>query len=191
MQFPQIQLHQTYAQIGLRTTQPVQEIEQLPAELSIKQVPSTMNIDRKPAHFDIDQEQLWNELNFKNNRVFSEDGVEFAKQELLEAISEISQEGDQLAQIEQKTDAINAIVTSKANPGPQEFNIAFIPSEGSVKVNFTPTELNIDWKKGGAVIEVTPHKPTHTYTPGKTEIYLRQMQAMQIDFVGGTINTKS
>ena len=191
MQLPQIQLHQTYAQIGLRTTQPVQEIEQMPAEQSIKQVPATMNIDRKPTHLDIDQEQLWNELNFKNNSVFSEDMAEFAKQELMDAISEISQEGDQLAAIEQKTDAINAIVTSKINPGSAEFNIAFIPSYGSVKINYTPTELNIDWNKGGVEIQVTPHKPNHTYTPGKTEVYLRQMQSLQIDFVGGNINTKS
>ncbi|MEH7308902.1 DUF6470 family protein [Neobacillus drentensis] len=191
MQLPEIQLKQTYAQIGLRTTKPVQEIEQMPAELSIKQVPATMNIDRKPAHLDIDQEQLWNELNFKNNSVFSEDMAEFAKQEGLEAISEISQEGDQLAAIEKKTDAINSIVTSNANPSPAEFNIGFLPSYGSVKINFTPEELSIDWKKGGVEIEVIPHKPNHTYTPGKTEVYLRQMQALQIDFIGGTINTKS
>jgi hypothetical protein len=191
MQLPQIQLHQTFAQIGLRITPPVQEIEQTPAELLIKQIPATMNIERKPCHLEIDQEQLWNELNFKSNSVFSEDMAEFAKQEGLEAISEISQEGDQLAAIDKKTDAITAIVTSKANPGPAEFNIAFIPSYGSVKINYTPTELSIDWKKGGAEIQVTPHKPNHTYTPGKTEIYLRQMQSLQIDFVGGNINTKS
>ncbi len=191
MQLPQIQLHQTYAQIGLRTTQPVQELEQLPAELSIKQVPANMNIDRKPSHLDIDQEQLWNELNFKSNSVFSEDMAEFSKQEGLEAIAEKAQEGDQLAAIEKKTDAINAIVTSKANPGPADFNIAFIPSFGSVKINYTPSELIIDWKKGAAEIDVTQHKPTHNYTPGKTEVYLRQMQDLQIDFVGGNINSKS
>ncbi|MEH7155110.1 DUF6470 family protein [Neobacillus drentensis] len=191
MQVPQIRLQQTYAQTGLRITQPVQEIEQLPAELSIKQVPATMNIDHKPYHLDINQEQMWNELNFKSNSVFSEDMAEFARQEGFEAIAEKSQEGDQMAAIEKKTDAIDAIVTSKANPGPAETIIAFIPSEGSVKINYTPPELNIDWKKGGAEIEVTPHKPNHTYTPGKTEVYLRQMQSLQIDFVGGNINTKS
>jgi hypothetical protein len=191
MQIPQIRLQQTYAQIGLRITQPVQEIEQKPAGQSIKQVPATMTIERKPSHLDIDQEQLWNELNFKSNSVFSEDMAAFAKQEALEAVAEKAQEGDQLAGIEKKNDAINSIISAKANPGPAEFNIGFIPSYGSVKIHFTPTELTIDWKQGGAEIETTQNKPIHNYTPGKTEVYLRQMQDLQIDFVGGNVDSKS
>jgi hypothetical protein len=191
MQIPQIRLHQIYAQIGLRITQPVQEIEQKPADLSIKQTSATMNIERKPGQLKIDQEQLWNELNFKRNGVFSEDMAAFARQEAIEAVGDKAQEGDQLAAIEKKTDAINAIVSAKANPGPAEFNIGFIPSYGSVKIDYTPTELTIDWKLGGADIQTTANRPVHNYTPGKTEVYLRQMQNLEIDFVGGNINTNS
>jgi hypothetical protein len=191
MQIPQIRLHQTNAQIGLRITQPVQEIQQKPADLSIKQVPATMTIERKPGRLEIDQEQLWNELNVKRNGVFNEDMAAFARQEAFEAIGEKAQEGDQLAEIEKKNDAIQSIISSKANPGPAEFTIGFIPSYGSVKIHFTPTEVAIDWKQGGAEIETTPNKPIHNYTPGKTEVYLRQMQDLQIDFVGGNIDSKS
>lgn len=191
MQIPQIRLHQTYAQIGLRTIQPVQEIQQVPADLSIKQVPATMNIERQPSHLDIDQEQAWNELGLKKLSVLSADMAEFSKQEGLAAVAEIAQEGDQLAAIEHKGDTIVSIATDKALPEPVDFNIAFIPSYGSVKINYTPTELHIDWKQGGAEIEATQHKPIHNYTPGKTEVYLRQMQQLQIDFVGLNVNSKS
>lgn len=191
MQIPQIRLHQTYAQIGLRTIQPVQEIQQVPAELSIKQVPSTLNIDRQPSHLDIDQEQAWNELGLKKLSVLSADMAEFSKQEGLAAVAEIAQEGDQLAAIEHKGDAIVSIATDKALPEPADFNIAFIPSYGSVKINYTPTELHIDWKQGGAEIEATQHKSIQNYTPGRTEVYLRQMQQLQIDFVGLNVNSKS
>jgi hypothetical protein len=188
MQVPQIRLHQTYAQIGLRTTQPVQEMEQQPAEQSIKQVPATLTIERKPSQLNIDQEQMWNELNLKSPSVLSEDMVNFAKQEALEAIAQKAQEGDQLAEIEKKSDMIVSIAESKANPGPIEFNIGFIPSYGSVKIHYTPSELNVDWKQGGAEIETIPHKPIHNYKPGKTEVYMRQMQNLQIDFVGGNLD---
>ncbi|CAH2712903.1 putative protein YviE [Neobacillus rhizosphaerae] len=190
MQLPQIRMHQTYAQIGLRTVEPVQEIQQIPADLSIKQYPSQMNIVRNPSQLEIDQEQAWNELNCKKISVLSADMAEFSKQEGLEAIAQISQEGDQLARIEQKNDAIVSIATEKGNPEPADFNIAFIPSYGSVKIHYTPTELFISWKQGGAEIEFTPHKPILNYTPGKTKVYLRQMQDLQIDFVGLNVNKK-
>jgi hypothetical protein len=191
MQIPQIRLHQTYAQIGLKITQPVQEIQQQPADLSIKQVPAKMNIQRQPSSLVIDQEQAWNELGFKNLSTLSADHAEFSKQEGLAAIAEIAQEGDQLAAIEHKGDAIVSIITQKTQPEPADFNITFIPSYGSVKIHFTPTEVHIDWKQGGAEIVATQHKPIHNYTPGKTEVYMRQMQQLQIDFVGLNVNNKS
>ncbi|MEH7356200.1 DUF6470 family protein [Neobacillus drentensis] len=190
MQLPQIRMHQTYAQIGLRTVEPVQEIQQIPADLSIKQYPSKMNIDRKPSQLEIDQEQAWNELNLKKISVLSADMAEFSRQEGLEAIAQISQEGDQLARIEHKYDAIASIAAEKGNPEPADFNVAFIPSYGSVKIHYTPSEVSINWKQGGAEIEFTPHKPIHNYTPGKTKVYLRQMQDLQIDFVGLNVNYK-
>lgn len=191
MQIPQIRLQQTYAQIGLRTTQPVQEIEQIPAEQSIKQVPATMKIERQPSELAIDQEQAWNELGLKKISVLTAEMAEFSKQEGLEAIAQIAQEGDQMAAIENKSDPFASIALAKASPGPADFNIAFIPSYGSVKLHYTPAKLHIDWKQGGAEIEVTPHKPVHNYTPGKTEVYLRQMQQLQIDFVGINVNSKT
>lgn len=190
MQLPQIRMHQTYAQIGLRTVEPVQEIQQIPADLSIKQYPSKMNIDRKPSQLEIDQEQAWNELNLKKISVLSADMAEFSKQEGFEAIAQISQEGDQLARIEHKNDAVASIATEKGNPEPADFNVAFIPSYGSVKIHYTPSELSINWEQGGTEIEFTPHKPIHNYTPGKTKVYLRQMQDLQIDFVGLNVNYK-
>ncbi|AGK55384.1 DUF6470 family protein [Bacillus sp. 1NLA3E] len=191
MQIPQIQLHQTYAQIGLRTTQPVQEIHQQPADLSIEQIPAVMTIERQPALLEINQEQARYELNMKSFGRFNEDMAEAAKKNVLEAIAQIAQEGNQMAAIQNKTDAIAAIATDKALPGSADFNIAFIPSYGSVQIHYTPAEVYINWQQGGAKIESTQHKPIHNYTPGKTEVYLRQMQQLQIDFVGLNVNSKT
>lgn len=182
MRIPQIRLQQTYAQIGLQITQPKQEIEQTPADMQIKQIPAKMTIDRTPSKLTIDQDQAWSELGFKKTSVLVQEFAEAGKQAAIEAIGEIAQEGDQLAAIKQKTDAFIAIATEKGNPPPAEFNIAFIPSHGSVKIDFTPTELHINWERGGAEIEVNPNIPLHLYTPGQTEVYLRQRNQLQIDF---------
>ncbi len=190
MQIPQIRLLQTYAHIGLRTIQPVQEIHQQPADLSIEQIPATMNIERQPSRLEINQEQAWNELGFKSLSVLCSDMAEFSKQEGLKAVAEIAQKGDQMAAIQNKSDAIVEIATNKALPGPADFNIAFIPSYGSVQINYIPAEVHINWQQGGAKIDSIQHKPDYNYTPGHTEVYLRQMQKLQIDFVGLNVDSK-
>lgn len=184
MQVPQIRLQQTYAQIGLRITQPVQELQQAPSELSIKQTPATMNIIRTPGKLDINQDQARNQVNMKMPDVFSRDNAEAARQAGLEAIAEIVQEGNQLAAIETKTDALAAIAENKSLPEQDDYNIAFIPSYGSVQIDYTPTELHIEWEKGGVEIKATPRQVTHNYTVGKTEVYLQQKNQLQIDFIG-------
>lgn len=184
MKLPQIQLHQTYAMIGLRITQPQQEITQPPAEMSIKQEPAKMTIERTPSSLDINQDQAWNELNLKSPSVFSQDCAEFGKQQALEAIAMIAQKGDRLASIKNKSDAIVAMATEKNLKEPPDFNIAFIPSYGSVQINYTPTELQINWQNGGAQVEIVQQKPIHHYTPGTTEVFMSQWPELQIDVLG-------
>jgi hypothetical protein len=191
VQFPQIRLHQTYAQIGLRITQPVQEIQQKPAELSLKQESAQMSIENKPSQLIINDEQFWNDLGFKSIPTISQESAQHGRETVLDYIATKAQEGDQLAKIEHKSDAIVGIVTEKVLQPKADFNIAFIPSPGSVKIQFTPAELHINWKKGGADIQITPNKVIHHYTPGKTEVYLQQRQLLQIDFVGTNIDHKT
>lgn len=190
MQLPQIRLQQTYAQIGLRITQPVQEIHQAPANLSIKQIPAELSIEKKAARLEIDQIEAWNQLGFKNLNVLADEWADAGKQACLEAIGQIAEEGDQMAAIQNKSDAFAAIALQRSTPPPTNFNITFIPSYGSVKIQFTPTEVHVNWKQGGAQIEVAPTKPIHQYTPGKTEVYRRQIQELQIDFVGTQIDNR-
>jgi len=191
LQIPQIKLHQTYAQIGLRTTQPVQEIHQQPADLSIEQTPAQMEIERQPAQLEIDQEQAWQDLGFKSVSVMTSENADFAEQEVFNALAEIAEEGDRMAAIQNKTNVFADIAAEKALPGPIDFTIGVVPSYGSVKLHYTPAEVHINWQQGGAKIDSTPHQPVHNYTPGQTEVYMRQMQDLQIDFVGSNVNSKA
>jgi len=110
MQFPQIRLQTTFAQIGLQRSNPVQEIQQVPAELSYKRTPTKMTIERTPGQLEIDQEQAWNERNLKGPMKLIADNAEYARQQALEAIAETVAEGNQMQAIENKTNAIDAIV---------------------------------------------------------------------------------
>jgi hypothetical protein len=184
MKLPQIQMNQTYARIGLRITQPVQEISQPSAVTSIRQEPAQMTIERQPSILEIDQEQAWNELNLKSPSTFNNDNVDYAEEQWLEAIANIAQKGDRLAAIKNHSDAIVEIATNQNIKEPRDFNIAFIPSYGSVHIQYTPADLQINWQLGGAKIEIMQQKPVHNYTPGKTEIYMSQWPELHIDVQG-------
>lgn len=184
MRIPQIQLQQTYAKIGLRITRPVQEIEQPPAEISIKQEPAKMVIDRKPGILEIDQEQARYEVNLKTPSAFSEDYAEYGRNEALQAIAEIAEKGNRMASIKNKGDAIVEMATEKTLKPPPDYNIAFIPSYGSVKIDYSPTELQINWNIGGTEINIIPKNPIHNYQPGKTEVYMSEWPELQIDVLG-------
>ncbi|WP_147535360.1 DUF6470 family protein [Bacillus marasmi] len=184
MKIPQIQLQQTYAKIGIRITKPVQDIEQPPAQMSIKQEHTKMVIDRKPGTLEIDQEQARNEVNLKSPSVLSDDFAQFGRQQLLEAIDAIVQRGNRMAAIKNKADAIVAMATEQTQKPPPDFNIGFIPSYGSVKFDYTPTELQIDWQIGGTQIEILPQKPIHHYKPGKAEVFMSEWPELKIDVLG-------
>ncbi|WP_251554715.1 DUF6470 family protein [Neobacillus muris] len=191
MQFPQIRISQTNAQIGLRITQPVQEIHQPQAEISIQQVPAEMTIERQPSELRIDQDEAWNQLGLKKLSVLMKDMAAYSRQKGFEAIAKIAAEGEQMAHIELKRDAIVDIAKAKAMPGPADFTIAFIPSYGSVHIQYKPSEIHIDWQLGGASSEYQPTKAVHEYTPGKTEVYLQQRPQLEISFVGGNLNQEA
>lgn len=184
MQIPQIQLQQTYAKIGIRITKPVQEIEQPAAQMTIKQEPAKMVIDRKPGILEIDQEQARYELNLKRPSVFSEDLAEYGRQEALQAIAEIAEKGNRMAAIKNKGNAIVQMATENSIKPPPDFNIAFIPSYGSVKMEYTPTEMQINWMTGGTEVNVVPQNPILNYQPGKVEVYMSEWPELKIDVLG-------
>lgn len=152
--------------------------------MTIKQEPTQMTIDRKPGMLEIDQEQARNEVNLKSPSVLSEDYAEYGRQQALQAIADIAEKGNRMAAIKNKGDAIVQMATEATIKPLPDFNIAFIPSYGSVKLHYTPTELQINWNNGGTEINVIPQNPIHHYQPGKTEVYVSQWPELTIDVLG-------
>lgn len=188
MQIPLIRLQQTYAAIGISRTPPQQEISQPRAELNLEQQTAELTIDRTPSKLEIDQSKARSEVGLKGVLEMTSEAADRGRQYALEGIARRAGEGTRLAGIDKGGDPIVEMAREKASPGPAEFNIGFIPSYGSVKINFTPAQLDIHWKLGGVSINPELKKPIHEYTPGKTEVYLRQKQSLSIDFVGGALD---
>jgi hypothetical protein len=190
MKLPYLRMESTMARLGLEITRPVQEIEQPPADISIQQPPAELTINRIPGKLTIDQTKAREDVNLKSIFRATEDMVEEAKQDWLEGIARLSRQGDELMRIEEGGNTIAEQARENGEPPIYDFNIAFIPSHFSVKFNYEPGTLQINWKQNRPIIDVKVNKPVHYYKPGKVSGHMLQYPTLKIEVVGLDIDKK-
>ncbi|ANX13695.1 hypothetical protein ABE41_016930 [Fictibacillus arsenicus] len=191
MNFPQIRLETTFGQISITSQKAVQEIKQPPAELSIKQPKAELEIDRTPGQLTIDQSIAREDMDLKNISKRIEEFAQKGYEDWLAGLARMSQEGDDLMRIENGGNPIAEHAKTNSEGPIYEFNIGFIPSPNSVKIDYQPGNVNINWNTNKPEIDVKLNKLTHTYTPGTVSIDLIQRPSLSIDFVGLFIDEKS
>lgn len=151
------------AQLNLQTTPALLHMQTTPPLLEIYQPPGELIIDSTPSRYSI---------GIKNNTDFSRDNAEFAKQTVMNTIARIAQEGQILAAIENKTNAIAKIAANSTlsetpaitlapieaphisyQANPVQFNL--IP--GKVNFNFQPGTVQGDYQPGSIGFRVTQY----------------------------------
>ena len=64
----------------------------------------------------------------------------------------------------------------------KQLGIKFIPSYGAVKLNYVPSNVEINVQPNEPQIDVSIRKPVHDYTPGKVSVELLQKPSIEIDW---------
>ncbi len=188
MKFPQIQITTTDVKMDWNIGKPQQHIEQPQADLNISQPAATLNINTTNAKIDINMDQMWRDLGLKPTGELISDYAQKGRQGALQGIAKRVQEGNQLmksAGLGQEGATIAQI--AKQNHGLKRagpYNIKFIPSIGSVKVNITPGTTDINIQRNAPTIDVQVNKPIHQYTPGKVTGTMIQRPNIHIDVTG-------
>ncbi|MFY4775078.1 DUF6470 family protein [Metabacillus sp. RGM 3146] len=183
MQIPQIRLESTQGRIGLTTIQPKMEQEQPKADLSIEQPQAELSIETIPAKMTIDTTKARADVDLKSVSRRIAEAAQQGYQDWLSGISRRSNEGEQLMRIEEGGNPIaQQAETNSASPM-YDFNIGFVPSAGSVKIDFQPAQVKIDVVPRKPIINVKQNKPILNYEPGKVQVSLDQRPDLKIDFV--------
>lgn len=182
MQMPQIRLQSQKAQIELQTTPATQTIEQPQADMYIEQPHPELVIQTTPGRLNIDQTQAWHEMDIKSVLKRVEEFANKGYQDWLEGIARVASEGDEMMQIENGQDAIVAQATRILEGEIYDTNITWIPSPFSVKINYQPANLNLQWNTHKPNINVQTHKPSTSYQPGEVNARLKQKPELHIDF---------
>jgi Tfp pilus assembly protein PilX len=182
MNIPQIRMESTFAKIGIETQSAQLQIQQPHADMSIEQPKAEMMVDRRPSRLTIDQTRAFEDANLKSVSRMIDDAAQAGYQAAMNAIASKAQDGDELMMIEHGFSALPNQAQRNSETPPADFNIGWIPSHNSVKINYDPGETNIRWNSQPVKIDVRPNKPIIDYYPGKTNIYLQQKNSLRIDF---------
>lgn len=162
-----IAMHSQNNTLQIRTTKPELDIQTTPAQLDIRQAKGEFEMDFTPYRYSI---------GIKNLQEFMRDYAQEGRQAVLEAIGNIAQEGDRLARIESKENAVvNIAADSCMTPEgqlewtriePPIVNYHFEPA----KINVTPGKLDITLRRG--TVE-------NDSQPGSVDIQVSQYQSIR------------
>ncbi|OAT81551.1 hypothetical protein A6P54_12300 [Bacillus sp. MKU004] len=183
MNFPQIRLQSTPASIDIKTTPGRVEIETPPPALDIQQPKAKMEIERRPSKLTIDQTEARADMDLKSVRRriegFSRQGYE----DWLAGLARVSQDGDELMRIENGGNAIAEQAKRNSEAPMYDFNIGWIPSAGSVKIQYDPGEVKVHVEPQKVINNTQVVKPNVNVSKAQVDISLQKYAALQIDFV--------
>ncbi|GLC87831.1 DUF6470 family protein [Lysinibacillus piscis] len=187
MRLPQIQIQTTDIQMDLNITKPQQHIEQPRATQHIEQPAAILEINTTKGVLRIDSSQARRDLGLvgplEATRKFAAEGAQGA----LKGAARRAGEGRQMmlsAGKEQGRATIQNIAKQNHGPHRTPFNIKFVPSIGSVKIDYTPGTTDINIQRREPKIDVKVNKPIHEYTPGKVTGTMVQRPHIEIDVIG-------
>lgn len=183
MRLPQIQLHTTRAMIGIKTNNAKVSIQQPKADLELRQPPAELNINRTPSRLTIDQSDAWESMDLKSVKKRIAEAANAGNQAVLDGIQRRASQGNDLMRIENKTNPMANQAKLNSTKKEKQFNIGFIPPHFSVKLQYEPTKLDLNWTVNKVETNVTVNKPVVDFEDGNVETSLRQRNSLSIDFI--------
>lgn len=183
MQIPQIRLQSTPMKIGLNIEQPVQQIEQKAAVQSIEQPHAILEIQTTPGKLTIDQSQAREDMDLKSLSVRVDEFAQQGYQDWLAGMARRAQQGTELRHIEKGGNALAEQAKTNSKGPEKRFNLGWIPSHFSVKLDYQPAQVKIEATAQKPIIDAKINSPNHTYTPGSVDLEILQKNALDIDFI--------
>lgn len=186
MRLPQLQIHTTDAKIDLDIHKPQQYIKQPNATQTIEQPAAILEIRTTRGVLKIDSSQARRDLGLIGPLESVGNFAQKGKQIALEGIARRAREGWQMMESSGKgqgRDIIPNIAKQNHGPHPVRFNIKFVPSIGSVNIDYTPGTTDVNITKQAPKIDAQVNKPIHEYTPGKVTGTMIQRPNVDIDVI--------
>ncbi len=182
-----LRISQTYAQIGIQTQRGQLNINTTQPKLNMQQEHVQVEIETELPRVHIDQYQCFAEAGLKNNADLAKEVEQLAKKQLMKYINKKTSESERLLQIYRGGNPFAEFAKRDAYETKQ-FNVDVIPKSrpkievtGEVKTSFRPGGVQFSAQNGIVDIQATR---------SNVDIYLKQRQSIQIQYVGNNVDTQ-
>ncbi|MDF9758884.1 hypothetical protein OKW24_000657 [Peribacillus simplex] len=112
-----------------------------------------------------------------------EEFVRQGYQDWLAGMARRAQQGTELRHIEKGGNALAEQARQNSKGPEKQFNLGWIPSHFSVKLDYQPAQVEIEATAQKPIIDARINRPNHTYTPGSADVEILQKNALDIDFI--------
>lgn len=181
-----LRIEQTYGRIGVETYNSQLEMRAQQSKLEMQRTDPQINIQKQQPVVKIDQHACFATAGLKNVFELTEEAAQMGHQQVLQYTAKKAIEGDMLANIKGGGNPIAEIARSNSYEQ-HEFNIDLIPKErphieveGYIKLSFNEGQLQINFKEANININ---------FSQSKISFYLNQKPSLNIQYVGGNIDT--
>ena len=195
MKVSQIVIERSLGQIGITKIPSQMKLNRINPNVEINyggekpfQVVDSLEIKNSSTDLKIDQSKILEEYGFYKVRRFTKYLDQKEKKNISKSISEIVQEGDYLAKIEDKN-KISTLVKKELNKK-KSFGVALLP-KNKPEIDIDIKQMQVDVKKNKIKVDSDFRYPEFNYKEGKTEIYLKKEGYLNISLKGNTINLKT
>ena len=187
-----LSIRTTPALIGIDRTPESLEIQTRSAQLELHQKQAKVNIHTELSRVIIDQYECFASAGLKGNADLSSDAASRGYQQSMGFIGKTAADGNRLAAIENGGNPIAQIAVRDAYPI-HEFGLDFIPKVGP-KIDVTGSqnfelERNSEDVNNGVEGNYIPSEINMSFRPANVSVYLKQYAAIEINYVGNTIDS--
>ncbi|MBB6216414.1 hypothetical protein HNQ80_002514 [Anaerosolibacter carboniphilus] len=183
-----LRITSTPALIGINTIPWKVEIQQPKADVELNTQHPKVEIHSEQVQVQIDQSKCFSEAGLKPISELSKENADLGHQKVMEGIARRVRQGHELAAIHKGGNPIASHAAENAfHLDDKEFTFDLIP-KSRPKIDFIGGTVDINVIEGKVDMEVQVNKPIIDFTRGKVEIYLRQRNSIQIEYVGNSLN---
>ncbi len=172
------------ALIGIETTPAKLSIQQPKADIQMNTQHPKVEIHTEPVQIQIDQYECFAEAGLKNYLDLTREGAQYGYQQAMAGLERIVRQGNELADVHLDTNPIADQAEENAYQlYMHDFNMDTIP-KSRPKIDFVGGNVDIKAIEGNPNMQVKVNKPIVEYNPWKVDIYLRQKNSINIEYVG-------
>lgn len=180
----------TPALIGINTTPAKIEIQQPKPEISMHTEHPRVEIKNELPKVIIDQYECFADAGLKNFLDLTKEAAQLGKQAALQGIERRVNQGNQMKDIHKDFNPIAQQADYNAfELFNKQFTFGTVP-KSRPKIELKEGKPHIEFREGRVDFDVKLSKPIVNYSRGSVEIYLRQKNSIDIEYVGNKIDKR-